>query len=309
LDRSSKLSANLNDDQPGGSIVPGTVSRDGYWVWNGKRWILATQAFLSPDRAYVWDGIQWIPNVAGWGVSAATAAGRLLHDTDSVAPDLWAAPDGRSIFLSARATIGFGLAAVVGVALIFTFAGRVLPVFFGIHGGAGVYLVLTATGVLITSAVSALGLVYHGRVSVRWRPDSVAFTNVFAMKRLTRLQDLARAVLVPVRLRWWVFSLDFKYALLIGRSQICLHVIDAGEWSDSFNAQLMDRLRLSGVPVDGDWGGKPIDLFGPNGLGARYPGATRLRYAPYSLLAAAAAFLIFGAGLLTALPFALGPTH
>jgi hypothetical protein len=67
--------------------------------------------------------------------------------------------------------------------------------------------------------------------------------------------------------------------------------------------RLFDQLRLSGIPVRGDWGDKSLDLI--SGLGRRYPGATRLRSGPYSLVAVSLAILIFCAGLLLVLPFSI----
>jgi hypothetical protein len=208
---------------------------------------------------------------------------------------------------SARSTIGIGLAALLGPALFFTVPGRLLPMLSRMHGGTGVYLDLLVTWALVVSAVSLLGLMYRNRVSMRWGPEALVMTNVLASQRTTRLEDVASALVAPVRYRWWPFEFDFRYVLLMGRTQRCLQVLDTSEWPESVVTQTMSRLRASGVPV-GQWELGPIGLFGGNGLGTRYPGSTHLRFAPYSLLALSAALLIFSAGILAAVPLSLVPT-
>ena len=176
-----------------------------------------------------------------------------------------------------------------------------------LHASPVVYAILTLTAIVEGLAGAWLARAYVKRVSIGVWSDRLVFDYLGRSQSTIALDGAFAAEAVSVEFRWLFLVLRMRYIVFLRRDSAYVQTLDAAEWPAPALDSLIDHFRMRGVPIRGDWNGPSLRLFGPGpSLGSRYSGATRLRTGPYSLQAVSAAILISSAGLLIALPFAVG---
>jgi hypothetical protein len=213
-------------------------------------------------------------------------------------------PDRGSIWGIAMRIAAISVGAVLLLSLMLTLGPRLFPGQLRFHPGATAYGVLAVLAILLALTVVLLAQVYIRNVSIQVWADVLVVSDFRAGRRAIALDGALAAERVPVVFEWLFLKLRWKYLVLVNRSGASVQTLDIAEWSEPAIERLFDQLGMSGVSVHGDWADKSLDLI--SGLGRRYPGATRLRSGPYSLVSVSIAILIFGAGVLVVLPFSIG---
>lgn len=204
-----------------------------------------------------------------------------------------------SIWASALRIAAIFVGAVLALALMLTLAPRVLL----LHPSGASYAVLAALGVLLVLAVLGLAQLYVQNVSIQVLDGALVIRDFRGQRRALPLGGLLAVELVPVVFEWLFVKLDWRYVVVISRARTCVQTLDIAEWEEPAMEHLLDQLRLSGMSIRNNLESRPLDLI--SGLGRHYPGATRVRSGPYSLIATSIAILIFGAGVVATLPFSL----
>ena len=212
-------------------------------------------------------------------------------------------PDSASIWKIALRIAAIFVGAVLVLALMLTLGPRLLAGLLSFHPSATAYAVLAVLAGLLALAVVWLAQLYIRNVSIQVWTDALVVSDLRASRRTLALDGALAAERVPVVFEWLFLKLHWKYVVMVSRTGACVQTLDMAEWSEPSMERLFDQLRMSGISVRGDWGDRSLDLI--SGLGRRYPGATRMRSAPYSLVAVSIAILIFCAGVLVVLPFSI----
>src|SRR5260370_6546663 len=213
-------------------------------------------------------------------------------------------PDSGSICRIALRIAAIFVGAVLVLALMLTLGPLLFTGQLRCHTGATAYALLALLAILLALAVVLLARVYVRNVSIQVWADVLVVSDFRAGRRAVALDGALAAERVPVVFEWLFLKLRWKYLVLVSRTGAHVQTLDMAEWSEPAIERLFDQLGVSGVSVHGDWADKSLDLI--SGLGRRYPGATRLRSGPYSLVSVSIAILMFGAGLLVVLPFSIG---
>ena len=247
---------------------------------------------ISPDGLYQWDGAAWQP--IGGARPAATGP-----------PLQVIRPDGGMIMRIGIRTTAIACVVELLLALGLTFASHIRTL--QLHASPVVYAILTLTAIVEGLAGAVLAQAYSKRVSIGVWSDRLVFDYLGRSQSTIALDGAFSAEAVSVEFSWLFFVLRMRYIVFLRRDSAYVQTLDAAEWPAPALDSLIDHFRMRGVPIRGDWKGPSLRLFGPGpSLGSRYHGSTRLRTGPYSLQAVSAAIVIFSAGLLITLPFAIG---